>query len=77
MSKYKSDTEGNLMNLSARESAVLALVASGHSYKEIGIKLKISTRTVQTYMDRSIFKLQANSRSNAIAKYIASHNSII
>ena len=62
------------MNLSARESAVLALVASGLSYKEIGIKLKISTRTVHTYMGRGIYKLQANSRSNAIAKYVASQN---
>lgn len=71
MKRYYSDTEGNLMNLSTREDNVLALVASGFSYKEIALKLKISTRTVHTYMDRSIFKLGANNRSNAVAKYIA------
>ncbi len=70
MKRYNSDTEGNLMNLSTREDKVLALVASGFSYKEIALKLKISTRTVHTYMGRSIFKLRANNRSNAIAKYI-------
>jgi len=71
MKKYRSDTEGNLMNLSAREDIVLALVASGYSYKEVAQKLKISIRTVQTYMARAIFKLKANSRSHAIAKYVS------
>ena len=71
MKKYTLDTEGSLMNLSAREDNVLALVTRGYSYKEIALKLKISIRTVETYMARAIFKLQANSRSNAIAKYIA------
>lgn len=71
MEANKSDTEGSLMNLSTREDIVLALVASGCSYKEVAVKLKISTRTVHTYMERCLFKLGANSRSNAIAIYAA------
>ncbi len=67
----KSDTEGSLMDLSTRENVVLALVASGCSYKEVAVRLKISTRTVHTYMERCLLKLRANSRSQAIAIYAA------
>ncbi len=72
-----SDTEGSLMNLSTRENVVLALVASGCSYKEVAVKLKISTRTVHTYMERCLFKLRAKSRTNAIAIYAAQNPNYI
>ncbi len=67
----ESDTEGSLMNLSTRENIVLALVAEGYSYKEIALKLRISIRTVHTYMGRCLFKLKVNNRSKAIAIYSA------
>ena len=53
------------MKLSPKEIKVLTLVAKGYVDKEIGIILKISERTVQTYLTRIMFKLNAKNRVNA------------
>ena len=53
------------MNLSPKELKVLTLVAEGMSDKEIGVKLNISERTVQTHLTRIMLKLQARNRVNA------------
>ena len=53
------------MNLSPKELKVLTFVAEGYSDKEIGVKLKISERTVQTHLTRIMLKLQAKNRDNA------------
>jgi len=53
------------MKLSPKELKVLTLVAEGFSDKEIGVKLKISERTVQTHLTRIMLKLQAKNRVNA------------
>lgn len=53
------------MNLSPKELKVLTFVAEGYSDKEIGVKLKISERTVQTHLTRIMLKLQAKNRVNA------------
>ena len=57
------------MTLSPKEIQVLTLVALGYSDKEICIKLNISYGTVRTYLDRSIIKLRAKNRTNAIIIY--------
>jgi DNA-binding NarL/FixJ family response regulator len=56
--------------LSVRERAVLDLLAKGYLYKEIAESLKLSILTVDTYVRRVYDKLQVNSRSQAIAKYL-------
>ncbi len=53
------------MILSPKELRVLTLVAKGYSDKEIGVKLQISDRTVQTHLMRIILKLDAKNRVNA------------
>ncbi len=53
------------MKLSPKELKVLTFVAEGYSDKEIGVKLKISERTVQTHLTRIMIKLQAKNRVNA------------
>ena len=53
------------MRLSPKEVKVLTLVARGYSDKEIGVKLRISERTVQTHMMRIQLKLDARNRVNA------------
>ena len=53
------------MRLSPKELRVLTLVARGYSDKEIGVKLRISERTVQTHMMRIQLKLDARNRVNA------------
>lgn len=51
--------------LSPKEVKVLTLVAKGYTDKEVGVKLKLSERTVQTYLGRILQKLRAKNRVNA------------
>ena len=53
------------MTLSPKEVKVLTLVAKGYTDKEIGVMLKLSERTVQTYLGRIMQKLSAKNRVNA------------
>jgi len=55
--------------LSEREAQVLAALAKGLLYKEIGLQLKISENTVRTYIKRIYEKLHVNSRTEAVAKF--------
>ncbi len=55
-----------LHQLSAREQEVLALTAEGYSSKEIGEKLFISPKTVDTYRSRIMEKLGLNHRAQLV-----------
>lgn len=48
--------------LTARENDVLKLVAKGYTYREIGEKLFISTKTVQNHVQNILTKLQLKKR---------------
>ncbi len=67
--RYK-DTEGDdsagLNDLSPREQEVLALTAEGFSSREIGQKLFISPKTVDTYRSRIMDKLGLTHRSELV-----------
>jgi DNA-binding NarL/FixJ family response regulator len=52
--------------LSERESQVLRLIAWGYSNKEIGWKLNISSKTVDTYKLRLMEKLKLRSRTDIV-----------
>ena len=57
-------------SLTEREEQVLAHLAKGHAYKEIGDLLDISFETVRTHV-RSIYdKLHVHSRTEATLKYL-------
>jgi DNA-binding NarL/FixJ family response regulator len=49
-------------DLTARENEVLRLVAKGYTYREIGEKLFISTKTVQNHVQNILTKLQLRKR---------------
>ncbi|MBA2425755.1 MAG: response regulator transcription factor [Actinobacteria bacterium] len=49
-------------DLTARENEVLILVAKGYTYKAIGEKLFISTKTVQNHVQNILTKLQLHRR---------------
>ncbi len=69
LQQYKtsqSDEEAGLHDLSAREQEVLALTAEGFSSREIGEKLFISPKTVDTYRARIMEKLGLNHRSELV-----------
>jgi two-component system response regulator NreC len=55
-----------LHQLSTREQEVLALTAEGFSSREIGEKLFISAKTVDTYRARIMEKLQLTHRSELV-----------
>jgi two-component system response regulator NreC len=55
-----------LHKLSSREQEVLALTAEGYSSKEIGEKLFISPKTVDTYRSRIMDKLGLSHRSELV-----------
>ncbi len=61
-----ADHGQGLRDLSAREREVLALTAEGFSSSEIGKKLYISPKTVDTYRSRIMQKLGLNHRSELV-----------
>jgi DNA-binding NarL/FixJ family response regulator len=54
--------------LTARENALLSLLAEGYRYKEIAEKTEISTETVRTHVRNIYQKLEVQSRTEAINK---------
>ena len=60
-------------NLSKREAEVLGAIAQGNTNKEIAAKLKISTRTVETYRARVMKKTKARNAAE-LARYAFQHN---
>lgn len=65
-SAQSSPVESRLKDLSAREEEVLALTAEGFSSSEIGKKLFISPKTVDTYRTRIMKKLDFHHRSELV-----------
>ena len=61
-----SSSSGDLDVLSTREQEVLALTAEGFSSSEIGKKLFISPKTVDTYRSRIMEKLKFGHRSELV-----------
>ncbi len=69
LKRYKVSDEGDdpgLHSLSSREQEVLALTAEGFSSREIGKKLFISPKTVDTYRARITEKLGLTHRSELV-----------
>jgi two-component system response regulator NreC len=62
----RTEDEGGLQRLSPREREVLALTAEGFSSREIGEKLFISPKTVDTYRSRIMEKLGLSHRSELV-----------
>ncbi len=56
------------LGISGREREVLALLAAGHSNKEIARKLDISPNTVKTHVTSVYAKLEATRRTQAVQK---------
>jgi two-component system response regulator NreC len=60
------ERESPLDRLSAREREVLTLAAEGYSSTEIGERLGISGKTVETYRERLMDKLDLHHRSELV-----------
>jgi DNA-binding NarL/FixJ family response regulator len=59
-----------LGTLTAREQEILALLATGRLYKEIGDQLGISLSTVRGHLHKVYSKLHVQSRTEAVLKYL-------
>jgi DNA-binding NarL/FixJ family response regulator len=56
-----------LVELTQREREVLRLLAAGRKYDEIGKELFISPETVRTHVRKAMERLDANTRTEAVA----------
>jgi DNA-binding NarL/FixJ family response regulator len=57
-------------SLTRREQEILALLAKGFFYKEIGDQLGISLSTVRAHLHAVYEKLHVQSRTEAVVKYL-------
>ena len=62
-----SSATDNIPNLTPRERDVLRLLADGLSNEEIGKSLFISRETVRTHLRKAMAKLDADTRTEAVA----------
>ena len=62
-----AQTAPTLPALTQRERDVLRLLADGHSNEEIGKRLFISPETVRTHVRKAMDKLNADTRTQAVA----------
>ena len=62
-----SEATEKLSRLTQRERDVLRLLADGKSNEEIGKKLFISAETVRTHIRKAMNKLDADTRTQAVA----------
>ena len=60
-------------NLTAREEAILRLVAGGYSNKEVARALGIAAGTVKNHVSDLLRKLDARDRTHAVLKALAGH----
>jgi DNA-binding NarL/FixJ family response regulator len=67
----QTDPGRPIPELTARETEVLKLVATGMSYKEIAAELFISHRTVQNHVQNTLGKLQLHNRIELVRFAIA------
>ena len=58
---------GQIPGLSGREREILAMLADGESNREIAAKLYLSTETVRTHVRNAMRKLDADTRTQAVA----------
>jgi DNA-binding NarL/FixJ family response regulator len=65
-------TDPGLDLLSAREREVMQLLARGYTYREIGARLFISVKTVESHASNVLRKLQLSNR-NELTRWAASN----
>jgi DNA-binding NarL/FixJ family response regulator len=58
----EADVDPELDQLTMREREVLRLIARGYLYKEIGLELSISPKTVEAHVSAVLRKLQLSNR---------------
>jgi len=65
-----AQADEDLDKLTAREQEVMRLIARGYTYREVGEKLFISIKTVETHVGKVLHKLQLSNR-HELARWAA------
>jgi len=65
-----AEADEDLDSLTAREQEVMRLIARGYTYREVGEKLFISIKTVETHVGKVLHKLQLSNR-HELARWAA------
>jgi len=65
--------DSSAASLTAREEAILRLVAGGYSNKEVARTLGIAVGTVKNHISDLLRKLDARDRTHAVLKALAGH----
>jgi DNA-binding NarL/FixJ family response regulator len=68
-----SSVGSQMPQLTQRERDVLRLLADGLSNEEIGKRLFISAETVRTHIRKAMGKLDADTRTEAVARALRDH----
>jgi DNA-binding NarL/FixJ family response regulator len=68
-------TDERLARLSPQEERILALVAEGHTNRQIGLRLKLAEKTVKNYVSTILSKLEVERRTEAAAYLARRRNS--
>jgi DNA-binding NarL/FixJ family response regulator len=63
--RFASESGTGIGDLTTRESEILRLIAGGLANKEIGVKLKLSEKTIKNYVSRIFSKLNVSARTQA------------
>jgi DNA-binding NarL/FixJ family response regulator len=66
----RGDIQSELQSLTPRERQVLELLAKGQLYKQLASELDISIDTIRHHIRHIYEKLQVNSRTEAVAKFL-------
>jgi len=67
-----ASVDEDLDKLTEREQEVMRLIARGYTYREVGEKLFISIKTVETHVGKVLHKLQLSNR-HELAHWAAQH----
>jgi two-component system NarL family response regulator len=62
-----TENEKQDKELSARQSQILTLVAQGLTYKQVGLKLNLSERTIKYHMGEIVQRLHLENRAQVVA----------
>ena len=65
-----AQADEDLNSLTEREQEVMRLIARGYTYREVGEKLVISIKTVETHVGKVLHKLQLSNR-HELARWAA------
>jgi DNA-binding NarL/FixJ family response regulator len=73
LKKPKQAGDNGALRLTGREREVLQLLAEGHSSKQVGIALNISTKTAETHRSNLMRKIDSHSVTGLVRYAIRNH----